>query len=55
VRATLAPERLARHGLFRPQAVADVIERLYRPGSDYHDVNRVMSLVIFQEWHERYL
>jgi asparagine synthase (glutamine-hydrolysing) len=55
VRVTLAPERLARHGLFRPQAVADVIARLYRPGSDYHDVNRVMSLVIFQEWHERYL
>ena len=55
VRATLSPARLARHGLFRPEAVAAVLDRLYRPGSDYHDVNRVMALVIFQEWHERYL
>ena len=55
VRETLAPARLARHGLFRPDAVAAVIDRLYRADSDYHDVNRVMALVIFQEWHERYL
>ena len=55
VRETLAPARLARHGLFRPDAVAAVVDRLYRPGNDYHDVNRVMALVIFQEWHERYL
>ena len=55
VRETLAPARLARHGLFRPDAVAAVIDRLYRADSDYHDVNRVLSLVVFQEWHERYL
>ena len=55
VRETLATRRLARHGLFKPEAVADIVDRLYRPESDYHDVNRVMALVIFQEWHERYL
>ena len=55
VRSTLAPERLALHRLFRQERVDALVDRLYRPGSDYHDVNRVMSLVIFQEWYELYL
>ncbi|HEX8027870.1 MAG TPA: asparagine synthase (glutamine-hydrolyzing) [Vicinamibacterales bacterium] len=55
VRTTLAPERLAMHRLFRQDRVNDLIDRLYRSGSDYHDVNRVMALVIFQEWYELYL
>ncbi|MEO7158610.1 MAG: asparagine synthase (glutamine-hydrolyzing), partial [Vicinamibacterales bacterium] len=55
VRTTLAPERLALHRLFRHERVDALINRLYHPGSDYHDVNRVMSLVIFQEWYELYL
>jgi asparagine synthase (glutamine-hydrolysing) len=55
VRATLAPERLARHGVFRVEAVQALVDRLYQPGSDYHDVNRVLALVIFQEWHQQYM
>jgi asparagine synthase (glutamine-hydrolysing) len=55
VRSTLAPERLALHRLFRQERVDALVDRLYRQGSDYHDVNRVMSLVIFQEWYELYL
>ena len=55
VRATLSPDRLSLHRLFQQQQVDALVERLYRPGSDYHDVNRVMALVIFQEWFELYL
>jgi asparagine synthase (glutamine-hydrolysing) len=55
VRATLAPDRLALHSLFRQEGVDALVNRLYQPGSDYHDVNRVMSVVIFQEWYELYL
>jgi len=52
VRDTLRPERLAIHGLFDPATVGAVVERLYRHGSDYHDANRVLSLIVFQEWYE---
>jgi asparagine synthase (glutamine-hydrolysing) len=54
VRATLSPAALDRHGLFNPAEVNALIERLYTPGSDYHDVNRVLALVMFQEWHHLY-
>ncbi len=55
VRATLSPERLARHGLFRQDHIDCLVDRLYRPDSDYHDVNRVLALVVFQEWFELYM
>ena len=55
VRATLAPDRLSLHRLFQQEQVDALVDRLYQPGSDYHDVNRVMALVIFQEWFELYL
>ena len=55
VRETLSAARLARHGLFRQDRVDALVDRLYRPGSDYHDVNRVLALVMFQEWFELYL
>lgn len=54
VRTTLSPSALERHGLFQPAAVGALIDRLYQPGSDYHDVNRVLALVMFQEWHGLY-
>lgn len=54
VRATLSPAALDRHGLFKPAAVHALIDRVYAPGSDYHDVNRVLALVMFQEWHTLY-
>ena len=55
VKETLSPARLSLHGLFEPAAVDGLIRRLYSSGSDYHDVNRVLSLVVFQEWFEMYL
>ena len=55
VRATLSPERLAVHGIFDPARVGALIDRVYEPGADYTAVNRVLALVIFQEWYEMYL
>jgi hypothetical protein len=55
VRETLSPERLALHGVFDAQRVGELVDRLYRPGADYTMVNRVLALVIFQEWYEMYL
>jgi len=55
VRETLAPERLAIHGLFDPGRVRDLVDRLYQPDADYTMVNRVLALVMFQEWYEMYL
>src|SRR5207248_11363381 len=45
VRQTLAPARLAQHGFFRPDTVAALVDRLYQPGCDYRDVNRVVALI----------
>jgi asparagine synthase (glutamine-hydrolysing) len=55
VRSTLSPERLAVHGLFDPAPVGALVDRLYQPGADYRDVNKVLALVVFQEWFEMYL
>jgi asparagine synthase (glutamine-hydrolysing) len=55
VRETLSPERLALHGVFDAQRVGELVDRLYRPGADYTMVNRVLAVVIFQEWYEMYL
>ena len=55
VRDTLSPERLAGHGLFDQTRVGELVDRLYQPGADYMAVNKVMALVIFQEWYELYL
>jgi len=55
VRTMLAPERLALHGLFDSTRVAALIDQVYAPGADYRAVNRVLALVVFQEWYELYL
>ena len=55
VRQTLAPERLAIHGVFDPEAVGRLVDSLYRPGAGYTTVNKVLALVIFQERDEMYL
>jgi asparagine synthase (glutamine-hydrolysing) len=55
VRNTLSSERLAMHGLFEARSVGQLLDRLYQPGADYRAVNRVLALVIFQEWYEMYL
>ncbi len=54
VRDVLHPARLARHGFFDPASVNALVDRVYAPGSDYSDVNRVLSLIVFQEWHDLY-
>ena len=55
VRETLSPERLRMHGLFDAAEVGRLVNRLREPGADYTDVNRVLALVIFQEWFQLYL
>jgi asparagine synthase (glutamine-hydrolysing) len=55
VRETLSAERLSRHGLFDERRVSELVERLYRHGSDYTQVNKVFSLIVFQEWYEQYM
>jgi asparagine synthase (glutamine-hydrolysing) len=55
VRATLSPERLAGHGFFRQEEVDRLVSRLYQPGSDHTHVNKVLALVVFQEWYELYM
>jgi asparagine synthase (glutamine-hydrolysing) len=55
VRDTLSPERLAFHGLFDQVRVGQLVDRLYQSGADYTEVNKVLALVIFQEWYELYL
>jgi asparagine synthase (glutamine-hydrolysing) len=55
VRDTLSPSRLSEHGLFQPERVRDLIDRVYQPGSDYTHVNQVLALIVFQEWYDLYL
>jgi asparagine synthase (glutamine-hydrolysing) len=55
VRDTLAAANLRAHGLFRPERVNALVDRLYQPGADYTDVNKVLALVVFQEWYALYM
>ena len=53
VLATLAPERLARHGLFRPEAIRQLLDAHYAGGADY--ANRIWNLLMLQLWWGRYI
>jgi len=53
VLATLAPERLARHGLFRPEAIRQLLAAHYAGGADH--ANRIWNLLMLQLWWERYV
>jgi asparagine synthase (glutamine-hydrolysing) len=55
VRDTLSAGRLARHGLFEPRAVQQLVDDLYLRGGDHTDVNKVFVLLIFQEWYDLYM
>jgi asparagine synthase (glutamine-hydrolysing) len=57
VRETLSPARLKRHGLFNVDEVERWIAALYqdRSRTHYSQVNKVMALIIFQEWYELYI
>ncbi len=52
VRATLAPDRLARHGLLRDDAVQALIEDHYAGRARSGD--RIWNLVMFQLWWDTY-
>jgi asparagine synthase (glutamine-hydrolysing) len=54
VRETLADDRLARHGFFRAAAVASLIDQAYAAPDDYLRMNKVFSLLVFQEWYDLY-
>jgi asparagine synthase (glutamine-hydrolysing) len=56
VRHTLSSEQLNKHGLFNTKMVSKLVDGLYE-SSDHHYsyVNKILSLVIFQEWYELYM
>ena len=53
VLATLAPDRLARHGLFRPESIRQLLVAHYAGGADH--ANRIWNLLMLQLWWERYI
>jgi hypothetical protein len=55
VRDTLGPAQLRRHGFFQCARVEALVNRLYEPGADYTDVNKVLGLIVFQEWYDLYM
>ena len=55
VRDTLSPARLGRHDFFDATRIGALVDRLYQPGADYTDVNKVLAFVVFQEWYDLYL
>jgi asparagine synthase (glutamine-hydrolysing) len=55
VRETLGPERLSRHGLFDAHRVHALVDGLYRGEHDHTYVNKILSLIVFQEWYELYM
>lgn len=55
VRDTLSPARLRRHDFFATAGIGALVDRLYQPGADYTDVNKVLAFVVFQEWYDLYL
>ena len=55
VRDMLCSEKLRRQGIFDPEAVQSLVDELYQGDVDYKFVNKVFSLVMFQEWHDVYI
>ena len=55
VRQTLSPARLSKHALFDSDRVQALVDELYRGQHDYRFVNKVLALVVFQEWHDMYM
>jgi len=48
----LSPQRLDKHGLFKPEVVNKLINE-FRTGREYH-YKRLWALIFFQMWWERY-
>jgi asparagine synthase (glutamine-hydrolysing) len=55
VRDVLHPARLRRHGLFDVDAVQRLVDQMYERDRHHTTVNKVLSLIVFQEWHDLYI
>jgi asparagine synthase (glutamine-hydrolysing) len=55
VRETLAESRLAKHGLFDSDYVQRLVETFYRGRHDYSYANKILALLVFQEWYEIFM
>jgi asparagine synthase (glutamine-hydrolysing) len=55
VRDTLSTEALLRSAVFDPAAVRSLVDAFYGERGDYTVGNKVLELVVFQEWHDLYL
>jgi asparagine synthase (glutamine-hydrolysing) len=55
VRQTLSPERLRKHGLFDIDRVIGLVDGLYHTARDHTYANKVLALIVFQEWYELYM
>lgn len=53
VQVTLASERLARHGLFRPDAIRQMLDAHYSGATNRG--NQIWNLLMLQLWWERYV
>jgi asparagine synthase (glutamine-hydrolysing) len=55
VRDTLSGTALRRHGVFAPSAVAELVDGYYAERGDWRYGNKILALVVFQEWCDLYL
>lgn len=53
VHATLAPERLARHGLFRTEAIRQLLKAHY--SGEIIRGNQIWNVLMLQLWWEAYI
>ena len=55
VRQTLSPGNLKTHGIFNINHIQTMVNALYQGNKDYTYVNKIFSLIVFQEWYELYM
>ncbi len=55
VRETLSLQRLHKHGMFDSSYVQCLVNEMYAGKSEYQHVNKVLALVVFQEWFDLYM
>jgi asparagine synthase (glutamine-hydrolysing) len=55
VRETLSPSALGRSGVFDSVAVGALVDGFYSERGDYRYGNKILALVVFQEWHDLYM
>jgi asparagine synthase (glutamine-hydrolysing) len=55
VRDTLSDASLKRSGVFDSAAVGRLVDGFYRDRGDYRYGNKILSIVVFQEWFDLYM